>query len=107
MMRGSPAVVVIRPKVFALKFRLGLPQLKLLNRLNASQREIRARALGLREQPSCVRRERAAPGGVMFYDADYVPQTGTTVPHRPWALGLLPSEIQKVGHHIVCVYEKP
>ena len=40
-MRGSPAVVVIRPKVFALKFRLGLPQLKVFNRLNASTRSSR------------------------------------------------------------------
>jgi 2-polyprenyl-3-methyl-5-hydroxy-6-metoxy-1,4-benzoquinol methylase len=44
---------------------------------------------------------------VMFYDADYVPQTSITVPHRKWAPGLFPGEIQKVRHHIVCVYEKP
>ena len=41
MMRGSPAVVVIRPNVPALKFRLGRPQLKLLSRLNTSTRNSR------------------------------------------------------------------
>lgn len=53
------------------------------------------------------------PGGravVMFYDADYVShtsvKTGITVPHRPWTLGAFPGEIQKIGHYIVCVYEK-
>jgi hypothetical protein len=54
------------------------------------------------------------PGGravVMFYDADDVPcaglETGTTVPYRTWSAGLFPGETAKVGHHMVCVYEKP
>lgn len=54
------------------------------------------------------------PGGravVMFYDVDDVPRAyvekGVTVPHRPWALGLFPGEIQKIGHQILCLYEKP
>src|SRR6185436_463823 len=38
MMRGSPADVVMRPNVPAVKFRLGLPQLKLFSRLNTSTR---------------------------------------------------------------------
>ena len=38
MMRGSPAWVVMRPNVPALKFAAGLPQLKWFNRLNDSRR---------------------------------------------------------------------
>ena len=36
MMRGSPDCVRIRPKVPELKFVTGVPQLKVLNRLNVS-----------------------------------------------------------------------
>ena len=37
-MRGAPACVVMRPKFAALKLVAGFPQLKVLNRLNASNR---------------------------------------------------------------------
>jgi SAM-dependent methyltransferase len=43
---------------------------------------------------------------VMFYDADYVPPTGITIPHRPWTLDLFPGEVRRIGRHILCLYER-
>jgi SAM-dependent methyltransferase len=51
------------------------------------------------------------PGGraiVMFYAGeDATPQyfdPGVTVPHRIWAPGMFQGEIQRMGHHILCIW---
>ena len=55
MMRGSPACVVMRPNVPALKFTWRVPQLKWLKRLNASRRSSSLCVAGHREQPDMAR----------------------------------------------------
>jgi hypothetical protein len=53
------------------------------------------------------------PGGravVMFYAAGCVPHTTVETSgllHRSWLVGLFPGDLARVGHQIVCVYEKP
>lgn len=49
------------------------------------------------------------PGGrawVMF-DERARPIPGVGAPHRPWAPGLFPGEVHKIGHHTLCCYKKP
>jgi hypothetical protein len=49
------------------------------------------------------------PGGracVMFDERARL-VLGVRAPHRPWAPGLFPGEVHKIGHHTLCCYEKP
>src|ERR1044071_3398236 len=69
MMRGSPVIVVIRPKVPVAKLLFGRPQLKVLNRLNTSSRNSIVRVAAKDTRRDSARSTLWNPGPLMLLRA--------------------------------------